>query len=342
MARFGYARVSTEDQNLDLQIDALKAAGFDDISTETASGKRTDRPVLDQLLARLRPGDVIGVWKLDRLGRNLRHLIHVMDDLNKRRVDFRSLIEGMDTTTATGRLLFNMIGSLAQFERDMIAERTTAGVAAARRRGRTGGNPGLRDRRPDAIAKLRAARVDSHFKKLLATVDFWLPKVKDMRPGKSWDQVVAALNDLSSQTGQTWTERRLIRSVRYAVAGGLVDRSVLERSPSEERDPKKLADFEMAKSTVCGILSGDDDPTLGEVARRLEASGCLTSRGKRTWSIEAAGTLIRHAVSLGKIEKPKSETELRKVKRAVRRALRLPPVKQAKLVGGTAEASVAT
>lgn len=136
---YGYARVSTTLQDPALQIDALKAAGCARIFTDKASGKSDRRPQLDKLLEAVLPGDVIVVWRLDRLGRSLRHLITALNDLADREVGFRSLTEGFDTTTAGGRLLFNITGSLAEFERDLIVERTQAGLAAARARGRHGG-----------------------------------------------------------------------------------------------------------------------------------------------------------------------------------------------------------
>jgi len=131
----GYARVSTEDQNLDLQLRALAAAGCGQIFEDRVSGAVVDRPGLGQALKSARPGDVLVVWKLDRLGRSLSHLIEVVRDLGVRGVDFRSLSESIDTTTAGGRLVFHMMGSLAEFERSLISERTRAGMGAAKARG---------------------------------------------------------------------------------------------------------------------------------------------------------------------------------------------------------------
>lgn len=138
---YGYARVSTVDQDPALQLDALKAAGCARIFTDKVSGKLERRPQLDKLLDVLLPGDVIVVWRLDRLGRSLTHLIGFLSELGERGVEFRSLTESIDTTTATGKLLFNIMGSLAEFERALIVERTQAGLAVARARGRHGGRP---------------------------------------------------------------------------------------------------------------------------------------------------------------------------------------------------------
>jgi DNA invertase Pin-like site-specific DNA recombinase len=137
----GYARVSTDEQDTRLQIDALKRAGCEKIYEERASGSRTDRPELNKALAHGRKGDVVIVWKLDRLGRSLPHLIDTVHDLEERKVGFRSLTDNIDTTTASGRMFFHMMGALAQFERDLIRERTMAGLKAARERGNVGGRP---------------------------------------------------------------------------------------------------------------------------------------------------------------------------------------------------------
>jgi DNA invertase Pin-like site-specific DNA recombinase len=137
----GYARISTEDQNAQLQIDALKAAGCVKVFTDTASGSLASRPELDHMIDQLRPGDVVVVWRLDRLGRSLKNLITLVDDLAERGVGFRSLSESIDTTTANGKLFFFVMGALAEFERDLVRERTMAGLTAARARGRIGGRP---------------------------------------------------------------------------------------------------------------------------------------------------------------------------------------------------------
>jgi DNA invertase Pin-like site-specific DNA recombinase len=137
----GYARVSTADQTAALQQDALTAAGCSRIFTDQASGATTERPALTDLLDHLRPGDTLVVWRLDRLGRSLPHLLSVVTGLAERGVGFRSLTEAIDTTTAGGRLVFSIFGALAEFERELIRERTQAGLSAARARGRVGGRP---------------------------------------------------------------------------------------------------------------------------------------------------------------------------------------------------------
>ncbi len=137
--QIGYARVSTGEQTLDLQRDALTAAGCDRICTDTASGARAERPGLTGALDHLRAGDTLVVWRLDRLGRSLRHLIETITALEQRGIGFKSLTESIDTTTPNGKLIFHIFGALAEFERELIRERTRAGLASARARGRKGG-----------------------------------------------------------------------------------------------------------------------------------------------------------------------------------------------------------
>lgn len=137
----GYARVSKNEQNLDLQLDALKAAGCEKIFTDKITSLKEKREGLDEALEFLRPSDVLVVWKLDRLGRTLRHLIDLIESFNQRGIGFKSLKETIDTTTSTGKLIFHIFGALAEFERDIIHERTKAGLDAARARGHEGGRP---------------------------------------------------------------------------------------------------------------------------------------------------------------------------------------------------------
>ncbi|HEY3689678.1 MAG TPA: recombinase family protein [Pseudonocardiaceae bacterium] len=141
MTLIGYARVSTSGQDLALQREALATAGCVRIFSETASGALRERPELERMLDYARPADTIVVWKLDRLGRSIQHLIEVVTSLGERGVGFRSLTEGFDTTTPGGKLLFHVLGALAHFERDLIRERTMAGLATAKAAGRTGGRP---------------------------------------------------------------------------------------------------------------------------------------------------------------------------------------------------------
>lgn len=155
----GYARVSTDGQHADLQEDALRAAGCERTYTDLGqSGAKAHRPQLDLMLATLREGDVVVVWRLDRLGRSVRDLVDLVGRFEREGVQFRSLSEGIDTTTPTGKLTFHIFAAIAEFERDLIRERTRAGLEAARARGRRGGRPSLIDE--TLIAKVRRYYID--------------------------------------------------------------------------------------------------------------------------------------------------------------------------------------
>lgn len=153
----GYARVSTEDQKLHLQHDALKNAGCEELYEEKVSGAAKELPIRQKLLTYVRKGDVVVIWKLDRLGRSLRDLIEIVNTLNDKGIGLRSLQENIDTTTPTGKLTFHLFGALAEFERDMIRARTNAGLAAARKRGsKLGRRPALTAEQVEMARTLKA------------------------------------------------------------------------------------------------------------------------------------------------------------------------------------------
>jgi len=150
----GYARVSTLDQNLELQRDALEKAGCERIFEDHVSGASSERPGWAKATTALREGDTLVVWRLDRLGRSLKHLIDTVNELNARGIGFKSITESIDTTTPGGRLVFHIFGALAEFERELIRERTQAGLEAARARGRKGGRPRKLSARQVATARM--------------------------------------------------------------------------------------------------------------------------------------------------------------------------------------------
>jgi len=191
----GYARVSTQEQSIDLQLDALNKAGCDEVYQEKYSGKSRNRPELEFCLRTVREGDVLVVWKLDRLARSLKDLVDIINELENKRVGFRSITESIDTTTTGGKLVFHIFGALAEFEHNLIRERTIAGLAAARARGRKGGRkPSLSKadiRKAAAMLKdpnITKKEVAEHFKisrltlnKSLAREGFdGLPKRQDL------------------------------------------------------------------------------------------------------------------------------------------------------------------
>lgn len=165
--KIGYARVSTKNQNLELQLDALKKAGCEKIYQDIASGAKTERPELNKMIDNLRPGDVLVIWKLDRLGRSLNHLIGLVNSLIEKKIGLQSLNDPIDTTTPQGRLSFNLFASLAEFERDLIRERTQAGLSAARARGRMGGRPKGLPKKAEATA----CAAETLYKEGVLTVD---------------------------------------------------------------------------------------------------------------------------------------------------------------------------
>jgi DNA invertase Pin-like site-specific DNA recombinase len=160
----GYARVSTADQTLDLQKDALEKAGCTKIFTDTASGAKAERTGLDEVLNYVRSGDTLVVWRLDRLGRSLTHLIATITGLSDQHIGFKSVTENIDTTSSGGKLVFHIFGALAEFERDIIRERTQAGLTAARARGRKGG-------RPKALTPKKAQQLRTLYNDKTNTID---------------------------------------------------------------------------------------------------------------------------------------------------------------------------
>ena len=171
----GYARVSTHDQNLDSQLDALQKADCEQIFQEKITGKSKDRPELLSCLKALRKGDVLIVWKLDRLARSLKDLVEITTDLNQREIGFKSLTEAIDTTSATGRLVFHIFGALAEFEHSLIRERTIAGLDAARARGRKGGRkPSMSE---NDIKKAKAMLSDPQITKTEVAKHFGVSRV---------------------------------------------------------------------------------------------------------------------------------------------------------------------
>ncbi|AVP33291.1 recombinase family protein [Acinetobacter pittii] len=171
----GYARVSTHDQNLDSQLDALQKANCEQIFQEKITGKTKDRPELISCLKALRKGDVLVVWKLDRLARSLKDLVEITTDLNQREIGFKSLTEAIDTTSATGRLVFHIFGALAEFEHSLIRERTIAGLDAARARGRKGGRkPSMSE---NDIKKAKAMLSDPQITKTEVAKHFGVSRV---------------------------------------------------------------------------------------------------------------------------------------------------------------------
>jgi len=227
MALIGYARVSTAEQDLAAQRRALAAAGCAEIVEETASGGDAARPELARLLARIGPGDTLVVARLDRLARSLAHLLAVIAALEARGARFRSLADPIDTTGPSGTLVLQILGAVAEFERALIRERTRAGLAAARARGRRGGNPGLRARDPATIARLARAREEARLARALPAAEAWIGAVRRLRPALSWPAVAQAINEGLGAGTARFSPARLQRLARLFARAGLLEPAVL-------------------------------------------------------------------------------------------------------------------
>jgi DNA invertase Pin-like site-specific DNA recombinase len=285
----GYARVSTEEQGTDPQLDELRAAGCEAVREEHASGADRTRPVLAQLLRDIRPGETLVVVRLDRLARSVSHLLAVIEQLEEKGAHFRSLRDPIDTTTPQGMFSLQVLGAVAQLERALIAERTKAGLLAARRRGRIGGNPGLRAGDPDAIRKVRAGRDAAHLEGVLAQLDHWLPTVRRMRPAQPWGDVVRVIN---RGAGSNWTVERLRRTVRRLADEGIVEASLLDRARPQQSDDRLVR-------LVAGIKAAAPERTLQQIASQLEAMRERTPRGGTRWHPSSVKHLLTRAEHLG-------------------------------------------
>jgi DNA invertase Pin-like site-specific DNA recombinase len=291
MALIGYARVSTEEQATDAQVDLLTAAGCAVIFTEHMSGAKASRPQLAKALARIKRGDVLVVARLDRLARSLAHLLSVIADLDARGAHFKSLADPIDTTTPQGRFALQVLGAVAELERALIQERTKDGLRAARKRGRIGGNPRLRAKDPQAIAQIAEARRQSYFERVNQNAQEWLPTVRQMRPEHRWEDVVRVLNGRAGG-GARWTAERLKRAVKRFVAEGLAEPILIapaRRRPSSER----------LVTLVAGIARANPQMTLAEIGSQLEAMFERTPRGGTRWAASSVKSLLDRAEKLG-------------------------------------------
>ena len=285
----GYARVSTEEQGTDPQLDELRAAGCDAVLEEHASGGDRSRPVLARLRREIRPGETLVVVRLDRLARSVSHLLAVIEQLDASGAYFRSLRDPIDTTTPQGMFSLQVLGAVAQLERALIAERTKAGLNAARARGRVGGNPGLRSGDPDAIRKVRASRAAAHLDGVLSHLDSWLPTVRRMRPDQPWGDVVRILN---RGNDATWTVERLRRTVRRLVLEGILEASLLDRARPQQGDDRLVR-------LIAGIAAAAPDRTLQQIAAQLESMRERTPRGGTRWHPSSVRNLLERAERLG-------------------------------------------
>lgn len=284
----GYARVSTEDQKTDAQLDELRRAGCADIRQEHGSGASRERPVLRQLLTTIQSGETLVVVRIDRLARSVSHLLDVIEGLQRRGASFRSLNDPIDTTTPQGMFSLQVLGAVAQLERALISERTRAGIKAAVARGSKPGNPQLRAGRPEAIAKVSAARDRHYLEGVLRDAESWLPTVRRMRPDTAWPDVVRFLN----RHGETWTVERLRRATRRLVREGLAEPALLGRAKAQSHSERLM-------TLVAGIARANPALSLRGIAKQLEGMRERTPRGGSKWPATSVQSLLRQAAKVG-------------------------------------------
>ncbi|RWJ45273.1 MAG: recombinase family protein [Mesorhizobium sp.] len=280
----GYARVSTDEQATEAQQIELRAAGCAQIVEEHGSGASRTRPVLAKLVREIGGGDTLVVVRLDRLARSVSHLLQVIEDLTAKGAHFRSLRDPIDTTTPQGMFSLQVLGAVAQLERALISERTKAGIRAAKAKGRLPGNPGIRERRPEALARMRSAQKAAYGARVEATVQQWLPTVRRMRPDHTWDDIARFLK----QRGLDWSPERLRRAVKWMVAEGMADAALLKKS-----SPRLPEDRLM--TLVAGIQSSNPQLTLREIASHLERLHERTPRGGTKWALSSVKNLLDRA-----------------------------------------------
>jgi DNA invertase Pin-like site-specific DNA recombinase len=278
MPLIGYARVSTEDQNLGPQLDALGVAGCSRVFEEFASGADRSRPQLAAALARLRQGDTLIVVRIDRLARSLSHLLEVVESIRSKGGHFRSLADPIDTSGPSGLLVLQMLGAVAEFERSLIRERTVAGIQAARAQGKVGGNPGLRARDLDVLRKLAVSRHASRLAKLLPDVELWLPLVRKLRPAKTWPDVVDAVNAALPVGHHRFTTDKLVSSVKLLVSATLAEKELLAPAP-RRHSRKGVTSRQRAGEMSAALVAGRSNITLAEIGSELVRMGHPPPRG---------------------------------------------------------------
>ena len=291
MPLIGYARISTEDQTPLPQSQALKTVGCAEIHEEQASGGNRARPVLARVLERIKKGDTLVVVRIDRLARSLSHLLEIIERLETKGAFFRSLEDPIDTASPQGKFTLQVLGAAAEFERALIRERTKAGLASARTRGRVGGNPGLRMKDPAALRKVRLARADGYMERLGETAQDWVSHVRRLRPDMAWEDVLRIVNGALPPDRQ-WTQSRLLRAVNAYVRNGFLPELVMRRAGQREKDDRLPA-------IVAAIKGADPGITLQAICSRLESMRERTPRGRTSWQPSSVKMLLERARKLG-------------------------------------------
>ena len=291
---YGYARVSTIEQSTDVQAMALQAAGCAEIIEEKGSGADRRRPRLAALLAKIQAGDIIVVWKIDRLARSVAHLSEIIELLRERGAHFRSITDPIDTSSPQGTFVTQLLGAVAELERSLIKERVQSGLAHARKQGRTGGNPKLKARDPAALKELQVKANRRINAKYAANTEDWIHIVRELRPAKPWEVVLATVNANLVAGKEKWTLGRLKRAVAHMAKDNLVDKVLLTPAPPNKDD--RLV------TLVAGIKQANPTITLGEIGGQLERMRERTSRGGLKWYPSSIRSLLQQAMKRGLLE----------------------------------------
>lgn len=291
MALIGYARVSTDEQDTAVQFDALRAQGCTVIFEDKASGASKERPNLGRALVRVGKGDTLLVVRIDRLARSLSHLLEIVETLRAKGAYFRSIHDPIDTSSAQGMLMTQMLGAFAEFERALIRERTRAGLEAAVARGAKPGNPKMRARDPAAIANIRFGHRERYLNTLLDGRQSWLPTVERLRPHLPWASVLRQIRAITPPV-RSFSERTLVKACRELVEAGYADMAILSpasRLPADTRVARIVADQ----------LKSHPNSTLRDIASWLSRDlREPTPRGGFAWSPEGVRREIARAKAL--------------------------------------------
>lgn len=292
MPIFGYARVSTDEQDTLAQRLALDAEGCAFVYEDMASGGSRDRPNLRRVIERVGAGDTLLVVRIDRLARSLSHLLEIVETLRAKGAYFRSIQDPIDTSSAQGMLMTQMLGAFAEFERSLIRERTKAGLHAAMARGAKPGNPKMRARDPLAIAQIRLAHNERYLNGLLADRHRWLPIVERLRPHLPWSVVLRQIKAITPPV-RSFSERTLVKASKALVKAGYAHGDILIAAP------KKAIDTRLP-GLVADRLNTSPDLTLREIATWLSRDlHEPTPRGGLNWSTEGVRRVINQARGLG-------------------------------------------
>ena len=308
MAFIGYARVSTDEQTTDPQLLELRKFGCARIFEEHGSGGDRSRPELARALAAVKRGDTLVVVRIDRLARSLAHLLEIIETLEKRGAHFKSLNDPIDTGSPQGRFTLQILGAVAEFERQLIRERTRAGMKSAEAQGRVPGNPGLRFKESGAKEKIAAARNERLDEMVILEASEFLPTVRKLRPQHKWERVVAVLNAGNKRRPSDhapWTRDSLVRVVRRLVRNGLAEPELLQAAPRKAKGDTHITEI------VAGIWNASaKQPTLAKIGAQLERMRIRTPRGGDRWSVSSIKMVLDRARAAGLLAEDAAATSV--------------------------------